>query len=232
MKSETFQSVCSPNFYRIFDKYGKRITAIAIYTGNNKRQPDTFTYDFYGTKIIYQFNTFSILQLSEQALAESDNPFVLVVLASQYQIKTKKNFEKRYGFKKKLIALAAEKQYDRYKIAALLRFIHFIVTLPENFEAKIKVDFVKLLTNDETHMELTKRETMLADIVHEAIYGEIPKDRDKKIEEATKAQVMAEKVLITQRLLKLGTLTTDQIAIAADIPVSVVNTVRQEMEKE
>ncbi len=59
--------------------------------------------------------------------------------------------DKRYGFKKKLIALAAEKQYDRYKIAALLRFIYLIITLPESFEVKIKVKFVKLLTKDESN---------------------------------------------------------------------------------
>ncbi len=81
-------------------------------------------------------------------------------------------------------------------------------------------------------MELTKRETMLADILHEVMYGETPKDRDKKIEEATKAQVLAEKILIVQRLLKLGALTVEQIAVVASLSVSVVNTIRQEMDKD
>lgn len=96
-------------FYRIYDRYGPRVTALAIYTGSEIQPPDTFRYELFGTEVTYRFNAFSVRQADEKKLLASDNPFALVVLAAKYVLQTHKDVRKRYSFKKKLFAIAIQK---------------------------------------------------------------------------------------------------------------------------
>ncbi|MFN8576025.1 MAG: Rpn family recombination-promoting nuclease/putative transposase [Candidatus Sericytochromatia bacterium] len=44
--------------YRIFDKFNKKVVALAIYTdSNSKFKPNEYSDEFYGTEINYKFNT-------------------------------------------------------------------------------------------------------------------------------------------------------------------------------
>ena len=48
-------------FYRILDKYGRPVTAVAIFTDSNpKFQPREYAYDYLGTRCVFQFNTYKI----------------------------------------------------------------------------------------------------------------------------------------------------------------------------
>jgi predicted transposase YdaD len=78
-------------FYRLFDRYHKPITALAIFTDNNPGfNPRQFDYQFLGTSLSYKFNTYKILEQDEASLADHPNPFALVVLTVLQNIKTKK----------------------------------------------------------------------------------------------------------------------------------------------
>lgn len=68
-------------FYRILDKYGKPVTAIAIFTDSNRRfHPKFYEYEFLGTKNIFQFNTYKVIEQDEQELMQNENPFAIVIL--------------------------------------------------------------------------------------------------------------------------------------------------------
>lgn len=68
-------------FYRILDKYDKPITAIAIFTDNNRKfRPEAYEYNYLGTKNTFQFNTYKVLEQDEQTLIKDDNPFSIVIL--------------------------------------------------------------------------------------------------------------------------------------------------------
>ena len=57
-------------FYRILDKYGKPVTAIAIFTDfNPKFRPREYEYNYLGTRCIFQFNTYKIADQSEAVFA-------------------------------------------------------------------------------------------------------------------------------------------------------------------
>jgi hypothetical protein len=45
--------------------------------------PDTFHKSFLGTEVSYKYNTYHILDHSEEALLSMDNPFSLIVLPAQ-----------------------------------------------------------------------------------------------------------------------------------------------------
>jgi predicted transposase YdaD len=112
-------------FYRIFDRYQKAITALAILTDKKKDyQPHSFQREFYGTRILYEFCTYKVLEQSKEALGKSDNPFALVVLATLEAIeKGKLSDTAVMQIKRNLARLLLERNYEKLKIIALFKFI-------------------------------------------------------------------------------------------------------------
>ena len=218
-------------FYRIYDKYGPHLTALAIYTGSKRQPPDTFRYELFGTEVTYRFNAFSVRQAVEKDLLASDNPFALVVLAAKYLLNTRKDPQKRYSFKRKLVTLALEKGYERPKVVVLLRFVYLIVSLPKVLETQFEEEFVKHFKNDEP-MELTKSQKRIAHTVYEAVYGESLEERDNRILRQSELDKLSEKMLIARRLLKLRTLTIEQIAETTNLPMATIKSIQEDLTKE
>ena len=210
-------------FYRIYDKYGPRVTALAIYTGSEKQPPDTFRYQLFGTEVTYRFNAFSVRQADERELLASNNPFALVVLAAKYQTKTRKDTQKRYSFKRKLVTLALEKNYERATVVALLRFAYLIISLPEALETQFEKEFVKNFKDNEP-MELTKSQKRIAHTVYEAVYGQSLEERDMQ-------QQIVEKTAIARRLLNFGVLNAEQVAEATGLSIANIRSIQQDLEK-
>ena len=120
--------------------------------------------------------------------------------------------------------MAIQKGYDRTRVITLLRFVHLILVMPKELEIEIKAEFVKLLVNKKT-MKLTERETMLADALYEAVYGQSLEERDMQ-------QQVVEKTAIARRLLKLRTLSVTQVAEATDLPIAAVASIQKELNRE
>lgn len=208
-------------FYRIYDRYNQKITAIAIYTGDKiSKNNDTYEYKFLGTENIYKFNTYIIASDSEESLLASKNPFSLVVLASQYLLKSKNDFDKRYVFKHKLIKLAKERNYTDIKIINLLKFIDLLLLLPEKLELKFEKEVIEAYLKPKDMVK--KRSDRFANQLCLALYGETLKDRMRR-------NSIIEKTLTTQKLLKLK-LTVSQIADAINEPIEFVEKIQQSLE--
>lgn len=193
-------------FYRTYDRYNQKITAIAIYTGDKiPKNSDKYEYKFLGTENIYRFNTYKISTAKEKALLTSKNPFSLVVLASQYLLKTQDDLNKRYVFKRKLIRLAKERKYADSKIISLLRFIDLILKLPKDLEEKFEAEIIETYIKQEKMVR--RKSDRFANQLHLALYGETMQEKIKK-------ESIVEKTLIAQKLLLLKKLSIDQIADA------------------
>ena len=109
-------------FYRIFDKYKVKIVSLAVIT-----YPATGTfeyrYEFFNTRILYQYNISKIEEMKEEELLARSNPFALVCLAVKYSNTAKDDKELRFKFKRKLIRLMYEKGNSREEILSLFEFI-------------------------------------------------------------------------------------------------------------
>lgn len=71
-------------FYRLFDKYNRRISAYAIFTESTPKDRDNiFKIAFLGTNLSYQFNTYKITEATDKELRANENPFAIVVLAAR-----------------------------------------------------------------------------------------------------------------------------------------------------
>lgn len=204
-------------FYRIFDRYGEKITAIAIYTGEKiSKKENRFEYEFLGTKATYQFNSYKIINPTKEELLKSKNPFALVVLASQYLLESKDDFEKRYSFKRTLIQLAKEKQFKDIQIISLLRFIDLILQLPEELEMKFEQEIINSYIKSESMV--ARKSEKFANQLHIALYGESLEEKRKK-----------EKILIAKNLLMLEKLTIGQIALVINESEEFVEKIKQNM---
>jgi hypothetical protein len=79
--------------------------------------------------LIYKYPVYKIVKQKEADLMKQDNPFALVVLAGLYTLKTKKNQDERYRFKKELVKLLTEKKWEKEKIRDLFLYIDGIIKI-------------------------------------------------------------------------------------------------------
>ena len=112
-------------FLSIYKKYDKLVTAIAIYTdGSTTFGPSQHVYDFAGTTLTYQFNTYKVLQQNEQGLAESNNPFAIAILTVLLELKKKKLDDDRLLNLK--VALARQLQAKGFSRKTTRQLFNFI----------------------------------------------------------------------------------------------------------
>ena len=171
-------------YRRIYDLYGKEITAIVIYTGNSiPKMHNRYEHTVYGTSIIYIFNSYAIIKQDEASLLADPNPFSIVVLANYYVLKTKNDSEKRYQFKEKLYQLASERQYSLEFTNKLLTFVLELMKLPPNLEDKFHEEINILNKTKSKEMTLSKSTVKFADTVAKNFYGETVEDVRIKLKE-------------------------------------------------
>ena len=213
-------------FYRIYDSYNQKITAIAIYTGDKTpKEHSAFNYEFSGTRLLYEFNSYKITSPKQKELLESDNPFALVVLTCQYLLKTKNDLDKRLSFKLELIRLAKDKDYDGKQIMNLLKFIDFILILPSKLEQKFQNEIISRYIKPKD-MNLTESQIEFANKVHIALYGETIKE--KVVREETEKFVI-EKTISIQKLIKGSDFSDSKIAAIFNTTAKFVSEIRNNM---
>jgi predicted transposase/invertase (TIGR01784 family) len=156
------------SFYRIMDMYDRQIYALALYTDeSSNHNSNQFHYEFFGTEIIYHYNTYRIASQSESALFQSHNPFALAVLAGLYVIKSKQNVSLKINYKRNLMRLLLQdkirgRDIKREYIQKLLIFIDHILRLPDEVEVTLVQELKPLIEKEESMMGLSLEDTSFA----------------------------------------------------------------------
>jgi len=142
-------------FYRILDKYGMPVTALAIYTDDNKNfHPKSYTISHFGTENVYKFNTYKLLDKKPEDFQDMDNPIAIVMETAWYGIKRnrkKLTDEGLMSLKFDLIRRLMRKGYSREVVERILSFIYKYIRFDKSeitpiFDKKIK----KILGKTET----------------------------------------------------------------------------------
>ena len=229
-------------FYRIYDKYDQKVTAIAIYTGSkNPKSYNTFNYEFLGTKVQYEFNSVKIDSFTENELLISDNPFAIAVLASKYLIQSKGDGQKRYSYKHKLIEIARKRNLKHDQIVSLLKFIYLILVLPEELELKFKNEITaKHIKSKDMKYEPIETDMKFSNQLHLALYGEtyderqerVIKEVSKKVSRKVSRKVSKkEKTSFIKKLFVETDWSDEKIADIADTTVEFVKEIRKDNHK-
>lgn len=156
-------------FYRILDRYEKRITSIALFTDADKEfNPNDYEYEYLGTKLTFQFNTYKIVDQDEALLFEDDNPFAVVILTAILALKKKKlTDEGIYLLKFSIAKNLLLKNIPKKKIDDVLIFLQRYITFADSeYNGKFDRE-IEVLTENRKSMGI--REMVLEQAKNEGI---------------------------------------------------------------
>jgi len=230
-------------FYRILDKYGKPVTAIAIFTDANKNfHPKVYEYEYLGTKNTFHFNTYKILDQDEKQLEEDDNPFAIAILTVLLALKKKKlDDESLYNLKYQLAKNLLQEKISRKKIDDLMIFLQLYVRFADS-EYNVKFEkVIEELTKNKTTMgiremvmERAKKEGLAKGLkegleqgLEQGLEKGIEQGLEKGIEKGIEQGQEKAKYLIVQNLLSTERFTTTEIANFASVTEDFVLNVKK-----
>jgi predicted transposase YdaD len=212
-------------FYRIWDRYRKPVSAVAIFTGRDaKKMPARFEYAYRKTKLRYDYHTISILDFTDEELEKSDNPFALVALAAKTSLLEGKIPESDLFERKVLIASKLlKKDFSKRKIRAILIFLESYVLFEDtemnrNFKERIQSHDKNNIMGIDEYIKMVSREEGLA----EGLAVGIEKGIEKGIAKGRKK----EKTEVVKRLLADKEFAIKKIAAIAGVSVDFVKTLK------
>jgi len=133
-------------FYKIYDKYKIPITAIAILADENRNyRPVLYRQEFMGTELIYKFNSYKIIEQSEEALRADPNPFAVVALTALMAIKHKdRDDEQLKDIKHDLYEEMMKRKMEKSVRQGIYDFLSYYVQfenpdMMRNFEKEIEL---------------------------------------------------------------------------------------------
>lgn len=185
-------------FYRIYDKFTREILSIAVFSDPEEGyKPERFKYEFFGCELTFRYRTYKILEQDDEELEASDNPFALVVLAAKRNLESRKDEEKRFGFKRELARLMMRKGYSREEKLHVFRFLDGILALTDLDKERIiynelmskEVKEVAYLTNFERLAMLRDARELVIDALEEK-FGVVPEGFQTKLQEIQDREVL------------------------------------------
>lgn len=205
-------------FYRILDKYGKPVTAIAIFSDTNKKfHPKVYEYNYLGTRNTFRFKTYKILDQDEALLAKDDNPFAIVVLTVLLALRKKVILDDDLlSLKLQIFRNLYRRNIDERKMRGLKTFLNLYVRFA-NPETNAKFD-TEIITLTENNNTMGIEELVLDRAKKEGIKEGIEKGIEKGREEG-KAEI------VKNLILKLG-LSDEQAADISEMPILFVQNIR------
>lgn len=133
--------------YRIADRENCPVVSLGIVTGPAGRVVlGRYETELWGCRLRFEFPVVKLVDWRghEKELLASGNPFALVVLAHLRVLATKGELGRKYAAKRELLLLLVEHGYSRTYAESLLRFLDWLITLPEELERKLDDEMAKL----------------------------------------------------------------------------------------
>jgi hypothetical protein len=116
-------------FYRIFDRYGKRVVSMALMTTSDKgNTPSQYELKAYGSGVVFDYLSFKLMDYDRTQLENDDSPIATIILTCQdKEIARQKG--KAFDLKRRLIRNLFSKGFDKDVVAASLEFIDWAIEL-------------------------------------------------------------------------------------------------------
>ena len=204
--------------YRIKDKYGRQLTALAIYTDSNRQfHFKEYRESFAGTELYYRFNTFILLNFQPEELRQKNNIFGLVMETARVELNTDElDDEKLLALKKELIRNLFKHGVAKQKIKKLLNFIRYYTSFEQD-------DFLRKF--EKAILEITKSREVMG--IEEAILHEV---KTKGFEEGKKEGIEEYARLMVIKSWNRG-MNEKEIAEFVEVPLGKVQTIIAELHR-
>lgn len=227
-RDETFADRMFTYYYRIWDKYRKPITAFAIFTDDCRRfLPGKFEQACLGTSVCFRFNSYKVLDQSEEELEASDNPFAQVVLATKIALTGKKlSHNELYRLKIDLAKRLLSRNIPKWKIGKLMEFLKFYVRLGnEEMDEKLDLEIDSVV--NQSHIPMTFEEAILHIVKEEAEgYGK-EKGLEQGLEQGIAKGHLERDTQFVQNLLRKTKFTQREIAQLAGVTIEFVKEIKR-----
>jgi hypothetical protein len=113
-------------FYRLRERWKKDVLSLVILTDDKKSfHPKRYEYEFYKTKLIYEFDTFKVINKTDAELYKANNPFSIVMLTTKRAIEQPKSTA--FTWKMELVRQLQQANYNRKTIGHILHFVRYYV---------------------------------------------------------------------------------------------------------
>lgn len=195
-------------YYRIFDRYHRGVSSLAILTDKNESyRPNIYQKARWETEVLFKFPAIKILDYNKAwaELEANPNPFAVVVMAQLKWLELNRPNDLK-DWKVRLIKMLFQRGYSRNDVQQLFRFIDWIIKLPENLELKFMEEIAKeepkdmpYITSIERIGEKRGRKESLVEIVLGRLkrrFKEIEPELEQHVETLTIEQLTALEVLL------------------------------------
>jgi len=187
-------------YYRLCDKYGKRIVSLAILGDTDpKWRPNKYKQGQHGCSIAFKFPMVKLLDYEKEweELELSPNPFALVVMAHLKTKRTSKNQKERAHWKYLLMRMAVSRGMEEEVVGALYAFVDWVMKVPVELDNKVAQELIinigakemEYINRWQQEGEVKGQLSFLKKLLQEK-FGELPAWALAKVESAT-ASVLA-----------------------------------------
>jgi hypothetical protein len=179
-------------FYRIRDKYDKRVVSLAVLGDSEPNwRPDGYREANFGCQFDFRFPVVKLLDYAQQIelLEQSTNPFASIILAHLATMQTSQDPEDRCRWKLRLLRPLYQRGYSADEVRKLFRVLDWMIQLPDD----IQLEFRQQLEQ----FEQEQRMPYITSIERMAI----EKGREEGLEQGLEKGLLAGKIQMLQRIL-------------------------------
>lgn len=211
-------------FYRIYDRYHKKIVAIVLFTDRSTKSTNNFNYKYFGTELSYTFNKFIVSNFDEEELKNSKKLFSKALLAAMYMNQTKgKKWSMRSAYKRALLRdVVTLQNASRTEISALLYFIDYLLKLPKELSDQLTRELRSEIQKEEKEMLHANK-----DELPPTITGMLELERKEGIEKGIEQGIEQGIRQTIQKLIKSG-FSDEVIANALERSIEEIQAIRKE----
>lgn len=154
-------------YYRLKDRYAIPITTLAILIDKSPNfHPQSYETSLAGTRLLFEFNTYKLLDQSLEQLQELDNPFARILEVGRIALeKDKLDQENRFQLQIGIVRRMKSLGYSEEKIRQLMNFLRAYVRFEDDeiirkFEDEVDIIFKnsKAMGLEEIILEETRKQ--------------------------------------------------------------------------
>lgn len=199
-------------YYRLWEKFGKPIASLVIYSDNNaQNRVQKYEVACLNTSLVYNFDTYVIADYSVEDYDKHDNPIAIIYQVGLMGLQKNLADKELLTMKVQLFRKMYEKGYRKEQIRRLATFIKQYVSFSKNEYFRIFDEETTIITNKEKNMGII--ETVKAIEREEGM--EVGMEKGAKLMEVL---IKFESKIETIRLLSDMSLTNKVIAEKSNFP--------------